>query len=68
MKRLAVCLATATLGMASLIGSASADTVWRYPFKGMPYAVSHDHGQPSNVKSSDRAFRASDTDKRHCYR
>lgn len=45
MNRVILALAIAALSSATLAGGAQAETIWRFPYKGMPYAVPHDHGK-----------------------
>lgn len=49
MTRIILAIATAAVGSATLIGSAQAGTIWRYPFKSAPYAVPHDHPLDASV-------------------
>lgn len=38
-------LAASALLTGSFVGHAQADTVWRSPYKGMPYAAPHEHSE-----------------------
>jgi SRSO17 transposase len=42
-QRLIVNTIAATLLTGVIAGQATADTIWRYPYKGAPYAVPHEH-------------------------
>lgn len=46
MNRIILAIATAAISSSTLIGGAQADTIWRYPVKGTPYAIPHDHAKP----------------------
>jgi hypothetical protein len=41
--RLMLNLAAAALLTGTVAGQAQADTIWRFPYKGAPYAVPHEH-------------------------
>ncbi|OYW55415.1 MAG: hypothetical protein B7Y80_14065 [Hyphomicrobium sp. 32-62-53] len=46
MNRFILSIATAAIASATFVGGAQANTIWRFPYKSAPFAVSHDHGTP----------------------
>lgn len=45
MTRLFLNIAALALVSGALVGQAQANTEWRFPYKGVPYAVPHDHAK-----------------------
>lgn len=56
--RLILNLAAAALVTGSIVGQAQADVVWRFPYKGTPYAVPHEHNSRVAIGQTTRKSRA----------
>lgn len=50
-KLLSGVLAIAAAVSVSAAGQATANTIWTFPYKGVPYAVPHDHAKRANSSS-----------------
>lgn len=46
MNRFILSIATAAIASATFVGGAQANSIWRFPYKSAPYAVSHGHAKP----------------------